>query len=109
MRSVIPSISREITMSTMKKKFSVLSALALSLALMGGCATTASVQDAQSTADGASATANQAMSTADQALRTANDANRTATEANRKADAALEETARLREAMERMFERGAVK
>ena len=103
-------------MSNTIKRVSAFSALALALALLGGCATTADVQEARTSADQAAADAaqarteaSQARTAAEQATRTANESRNMATEANRKANQALEETARLREAMERMYERGAVK
>jgi hypothetical protein len=96
------------------KRVGAFSALAFSLALLGGCATTADVQEARTSADEAAAAAaqartdaSQARTAAEQATRTANEARTMAAEANRKADQALQETARLREAMERMYERGA--
>lgn len=96
-------------MSKSMQSFSILSALALSLALLGGCASTSDVQEARTSADSASTTAAQAMTEAQAARSAADAAQRTANEANRKADAALAETARLREAMERMYERGPAK
>jgi methyl-accepting chemotaxis protein len=113
---LIPFIIGEITMSGTTQRLSALSALALSLALLGGCATTADLQEARSSADEAAAEARQARTearqahmAAEQATRTANEARDLAAEANRKADTALEETARLREAMDRMYERGTSK
>lgn len=96
-----------------KLHIGVLLAAGLSLATLGGCASTSDLRNAQSSADTANAAAaqarteaGQARTAAEQATRSANEARTLAVEANRKADAALEETARLREAMERMYERG---
>jgi methyl-accepting chemotaxis protein len=100
-------------MSQNTPRVSALLAGGLALALLGGCASTSDLKEARSSADQAAATAaqarteaEQARAAAEQATRSANNARNLAADANRKADAALEETARLREAMERMYERG---
>jgi type VI protein secretion system component VasK len=103
-------------MSTKLTRVSALSGLVLSVALMGGCATTsdlaetrAMAEDARASASQAQRDASQARTAADAATRTANEARNLATEANRKAESALEENAKLKETMERMYERGPAK
>lgn len=103
-------------MSTKMTRLSILSGLILSAALLGGCATTSDLAEVRATADEAKAAAARAQSDAAQArtaaeaaTRTANEARNLAVEANRKADAALAENARLKESMERMYQRSPAK
>ena len=89
-----------------------LTAVAASLALLGGCASTKALEEvrlkaeaAQAEAAEARALANQAQSTANEAQGSANEALRTANEANRDAAEAKRISEQNREEMNRMFRR----
>jgi len=100
--------------TTMNAKSTVLklTAVAASLAILSGCASTKALEEvrlkaeaAQAEAAEARALANQAQGTANQAQGTANEALRTANEANRDAAEAKRVSEQNREEMNRMFRR----
>ena len=101
------------------KMFSLLGASLISVALLGGCATTDNVAKAQATADQALQRANeanananaarseaaQASQKADQALRAAQEANATANSAKAESERAMQEVNALSEKIDRMFKK----
>ena len=82
-----------------------LSAVAASLVVLGGCASTSALEEVRRTAEAAKAEAAEARSIATQAQGTANQALTTANEAKADAEAARRTADQNREEMNRMFQR----
>lgn len=98
----------------MKPRISVLklTAVAASLAILSGCASTGALEEVRLAAEAAKAEAAEATALADQALGTASEAEETAdealstaSEANRDAEEAKRISEQNREEMNRMFRR----
>lgn len=101
------------------KKLSFLGAALFSVALLGGCATSADLSKTQASADqsaqkadqanttanAAKASTDQAAQKADQANATADQANTTANAAKAEADKAMQEVSDLTEKIDRMFKK----
>ena len=89
----------------MKRTLMQISAIALALGFLGGCATnTEQIDEIRSMAEEAQATANNASSQASRALSTANQALDTARRANSRAQEALECCNTNSDKIDRMFE-----
>ncbi|WP_006748647.1 Lpp/OprI family alanine-zipper lipoprotein [Thioalkalivibrio paradoxus] len=82
-----------------------LSAVAASLAILGGCASTSALEEVRLTAEAAQAEAAEARSIATQAQGTADQALTTANEAKADAETARRTADQNREEMNRMFQR----
>lgn len=95
----------------MKNKGSKLLALAAMVSVMGlgGCASTADLQKAQSTADQAQTEAQQAQSTANDAMAAAKKAQATADAAAKSADEANKASKANNEKINRMFKKAMYK
>ncbi|MGB1799209.1 MAG: Lpp/OprI family alanine-zipper lipoprotein [Gammaproteobacteria bacterium] len=86
-----------------------ISAIALSLSLLGGCASTDQLKAIEATAKEALSKANAAHSLATKANSTASDAAKAASEAQKTADSALECCKANSEKLDRMFEKAMAK
>lgn len=85
------------------------SAIALLLSLLGGCASTKQLEAIQATADSALSKANAAHALATKANSTASEAANAASEAQKTADAALECCNANTQKLDRMFEKAMMK